>query len=44
MRHGQGKFFYPSGEVYEGGWHNDMKHGEGEKINEEGDEYKGKWD
>jgi hypothetical protein len=43
-RHGKGKFVYPNGQVYVGGWISDNKEGEGRLLNDNGDKiYEGEW-
>jgi hypothetical protein len=34
-KHGEGKYIYPNGDIYEGGWHNNQKSGFGMYIYEE---------
>lgn len=41
IRHGQGIFFYPTGDVYFGGWKEEMFHGQGVYIFSSGEIYDG---
>uniref|UniRef100_A0A6C0KF06 Uncharacterized protein n=1 Tax=viral metagenome TaxID=1070528 RepID=A0A6C0KF06_9ZZZZ len=41
--HGQGKYTYPGGGVYEGEWRGGKRHGQGKKTYPDGDVYEGEW-
>ena len=44
MKHGQGKYSWNDGEIYEGSWKEDSMHGEGKMIYANGDVYTGSFE
>ena len=44
MREGKGKYFYKTGDKYDGEWKDDKKSGEGVVIYFNGDIFRGNWE